>query len=160
MPGWNSGPGGSLPAAYLVAGVADSLDRVSVHEARRGTVGDVPWMAGHTGRGIGIGGLPLGEEFMPVVSPALATFATAAVSLTRDGNLLHRRKTDLDHLLVALQAVSISDGKGKDGRLDGFTGIPQDSIAGSHELSAHPPDNPFAGVAVNAQGGLAVMESS
>lgn len=132
-----------------VASFAFLLGDLRVHEAvLRAGIGCMGRMAADAGAGCGRGGLPAGQERVPVIVAAFALTFTAAAA--GNGNLLFGSIAACGHVLVALEAVLIADGMVQYGRLDRAAGIPQEGIVRPQQLGLHAPGDSRPGVAVDA----------
>jgi hypothetical protein len=113
----------------LVAGIAHLASGcfVQVHELG-GSVGGVTAMAGDAAGGIRIDRLPTWQERMEMV-------VEAAIR---------------EHVLMTLEAALVADGPGEFCRLDGRMRIIGQGIMRAEQLGLHAPEDPYAGMTVDA----------
>ncbi len=132
-----------------MAGIARGLNVLIVDETiLRIDVCHVAGVASDARSGVGIGGLPTRQEFVPVIVPA---FALTAARGTGNRHLRFGREATLNDILMALQAVLIADREVDDRRLDGSARKPLEGIARAHQFGLHAARNPWPGMTIDAQ---------
>ena len=141
----------TFPASQnLVAGVAHDLD-ILVHKPVLGAAAcDMSGMAADTSSSASGGSLPAGKLHVPVIVSAFSS--TPASADARNCDLLLRRKSALSHLLMALEAVSITNWKRLHRRLNGCPRIPLECVASPQQFGLDAAQNSLPGVAANAKG--------